>query len=119
MLSNVNKDLLAIMEVRNISSDIEDRIAKLYEEVGEFVDALRSGKLDDIADEGADVKNVIDITLLQHHIEPQAAQCRKLDKMNIETPFRPLEPSQDYVDNLDMAQMALDQAIARRGVFSG
>lgn len=89
----INRDLQRIIEVRNIQGDTDSRIAKLEEEGCEFVEALLIGTLDDMSDEGADVMLSTAITLLQRGINPWAAMVKKLDKMNLETPFRKAERS--------------------------
>lgn len=88
LAQEIMKDLEGAIRARGINSDPLARLDKLDEEVGEFVEALLLGTLDDIADEGADVVIVIMITQMLKGINPFAALAAKLDEMNLETPWR-------------------------------
>lgn len=88
MLQSILNDLEGCIKVRQISPDLDAREKKIDEEVDEFIQALKSGDLGQIGDEGADVCFTVMITLLQQGINPFAAMAAKLDKMNIETRWR-------------------------------
>jgi phosphoribosyl-ATP pyrophosphohydrolase len=88
MLQSILKDLEGVIDVRQISPELGKREEKIDEEVDEFIQALKSGNLDHIGDEGADVCFATMITMMQHGINPFAAMARKLDLMNKETNWR-------------------------------